>query len=63
MELHPLCEGHPTLQEMLLDILTPTDALKLGHEISAQHELRQQMKSFFRKLRIFYANQPFIRTR
>jgi len=63
MELHPLCEGHPTLQEMLLDILSPTDALKIGPELSDQYELRQLMKSFFRKLRIFYANQPLIRTR
>ncbi len=39
-ELHSVCLGHPDLQEMLLDLLSPSEALSLGPEIHFQHSLR-----------------------
>ena len=39
-ELHSLCIGFASLQEMLLDLLTPEQALTLGPDIYFQHVLR-----------------------
>ena len=39
-ELHSICLGHPDLQEMLLDLLSPEEALTIGEEVHFQHSLR-----------------------
>ena len=39
-ELHSVCLGHPDLQEMLLDLLSPEEALAIGEEVYFQHSLR-----------------------
>ena len=39
-ELHSLCLGHPDLQEMLLDLLSPSEAMTLGNDVYFQFTLR-----------------------
>jgi len=39
-ELHSLCIGHPDLQEMLFDLMSPAEAMTLGSEVYHQHALR-----------------------
>jgi hypothetical protein len=39
-ELHSLCLGHPDLQEMLLDLLSPHEAMALGTDVYFQYTLR-----------------------
>ena len=55
--LHSLSEGYPDLQEMLLDILSPSEALSLGKEIYIQHCQRTDLKKFFQKVRSAFSNQ------
>ena len=55
-ELHNLCRGLPELQELLLDLLTPEQALALDPRIYAQHCLRNDMKQFCQQIRNFYTN-------
>ena len=55
-KLHNLCKGLPELQELLLDLLTPEQALELSPIIYAQHCLRNDMKKFCQKVKIAYAN-------
>ena len=58
MELHTLVAGKMDLQEMLLDLLSAGEALELGTDVYQQYCIRDAMKRFFRKVRIFYANKP-----
>ncbi len=55
-----LCRGSCALelQEMLLDLLEPGEALELGPDVYRQHCTRRQQKVFFRKLRRFHEGQP-----
>lgn len=39
-ELHSICIGHPNLQEMLFDLMSPAEAMTLGPEVYYQHALR-----------------------
>ena len=54
-QLHNLCQGLPELQELLLDLLTPEQALALDPIIYAQHCLRNDMKQFCQKVKNFFA--------
>lgn len=62
-ELHALCAGKMELQEMLLDLLTPGEALELGSEMYQQYCIRDAMKKFFRKVRVVFAAQPTLYTK
>ena len=53
--LHNLCQGIPDLQEVLLDLLTPEQALELNPIVYAQHCLRNDMKEFCQKIKSSYA--------
>ena len=53
--LHNLCQGIPDLQEVLLDLLTPEQALELNPIVYAQHCLRNDMKEFCQKIKSYYA--------
>ena len=53
--LHNLCQGIPDLQEVLLDLLTPEQALELNPIVYAQHCLRNDMKGFCQKIKNYYA--------
>ena len=53
--LHNLCQGMPDLQEVLLDLLTPEQALELNPIVYAQHCLRNDMKEFCQKIKSYYA--------
>ena len=55
-QLHNLCKGVPDLQELLLDLLTPEQALQLSPIVYAQHCLRNDMKKFCQKIRKAYTN-------
>ena len=63
MELHTLVTGKMELQEMLLDILSAGEAKELGPDVYQQFCIRDTMKRIFRKVKIFYANQPSIFTK
>jgi hypothetical protein len=45
-ELHSLCLGHPDLQEMLLDLLSPSEAMTLGNDVYFQFTLRYNSFEF-----------------
>lgn len=62
-EVHRLCTGKMDLQEMLLDMLTASDAMSLGLKVYQQYCIRDAMKKFFRKVRIYFANQPSTHTK
>ena len=51
------------VQEMLLDLLSAGEAMELGTDFYQQYCVRDAMKRFFRKVRIFYANQPSVFTK
>ena len=57
-QLHTLCQGLPELQELLLDLLTPEQALELNPIIYAQHCYRNDMKSFCLKIKTMYGDNP-----
>ena len=63
IELHSLCSGHLELQELLLDLLTASEALQVGFQVYQQFCLRDASKKFLRKVKILYANQPTILTK
>ena len=54
VQLHNLCQGLPELQELLLDLLTPEQALEISPMIYAQHCLRNDMKNFCQKVKSVY---------
>jgi len=56
--LSSLLTGHPLVQEMLLDLLTDSQAASLGGEVYWQHQQRQNMKTFILKLGVAYRHQP-----
>lgn len=56
--LSSLLTGHPLVQEMLLDLLTDSQAASLGGEVYWQHHQRQNMKKFILKLGVAYRHQP-----
>jgi len=56
--LNTLLSGHPLVQEMLLDLLSDSQAATLGTEVYWQHLQRQNMKKFIYKLGIAYRHQP-----
>ena len=62
-ELHTLCTGKMELQEMLLDLLSPGEALELGAELYHQFAIRDATKRFFRKVKIAFSTQPSVLTK
>ena len=54
--------GHIELQEMLLDLLSPGEALQVGPEVYQQHARRARTKEFFRKLRKTHDRQVCVLT-
>ena len=62
-QMHTICRGQVMLQEMLLDLIEPTEAMELGLGVYQQHCTRKAMKSFYRKLKTHYQNQPSVHTR
>ena len=58
VQLHNLCKGHPELQELLLDLLTPEQALELSPIVYAQHCLRNDMKKFCKEIKNAYSSNP-----
>ena len=56
--LKTLLSGHPLVQEMLLDLLTDSQAASLGNEVYWQHSQRHNMKKFILKLGVAYRHQP-----
>lgn len=56
--LSSLLTGHPLVQEMLLDLLTDSQAASLGGEVYWQHHQRHNMKKFILKLGVAYRHQP-----
>ncbi|TRY80544.1 hypothetical protein TCAL_04790 [Tigriopus californicus] len=62
-DLHHLLKGHVEIQEMLLDLLTPESAIKLGQPVYSSFLTRNRHKEFFRKLRRAYEHTPSSHTR
>jgi len=56
--LNTMLAGHPLVQEMLLDLLTDSQAATLGNDVYWQHHQRQNMKKFIYKLGVAYRHQP-----
>ena len=56
--LFALLADHPTVQELLLDLLTAEEAAELGNSVYWQHHQRSNMKRFIQKLSIAYRHQP-----
>eukprot|EP00092_Neocalanus_flemingeri_P021197 GFUD01022971.1.p1 GENE.GFUD01022971.1~~GFUD01022971.1.p1 ORF type:complete len:1221 (-),score=398.09 GFUD01022971.1:72-3734(-) len=56
--LKSLLLGHTLAQEMLLDLLTDSQAASLDSEVYWQHQQRHNMKKFILKLGIAYRHQP-----
>lgn len=56
--LHELLSGHPSVQEALLDLLTPPEARQLGAAVYVAHQQRQRMKQFVLRLGLAYRHQP-----
>jgi len=56
--LASLLAGQSLVQEMLLDLLSPSQAAELGQEVYWQHHQRQNMKNFILKLGVAYRHQP-----
>lgn len=57
-ELSRLMEGHPAVQDLLLDLLSSEEAASLGTEVYEAHAQRTKMKRFLLKLAMAYKNQP-----
>lgn len=57
LRLHGLCSGHLDLQEVLLDMLRGEDAVALSSHVYSEWRMRQAIKSFFRKLKVFFEAQ------
>lgn len=58
VELNKLLEGHPNVQDLLLDLLSCEEAASLGTEVYAAHAQRMKMKRFLLKLGVAYKHQP-----
>jgi len=58
LSLHQLLDGHPLVQELLLDLLSPDDAIKLGFKTRVAFNQRRRMKRFVLKLGRAYHHQP-----
>ena len=63
MDLHSLSAGHMELQELLLDLLTASEALQVDVKIYQQYLTRDATKKFLRKVGKKYVNQPMIHTK
>ena len=50
-ELHAIAIGHENLQEMILDILSPQQALSLGRQVYSQHCQRMDLKRILLKVK------------
>ena len=57
-DLSALVEGHESVQEILLDLLTDGQAAEAGREVYCLHQQRQNMKKFILKLGVAYKHQP-----
>lgn len=58
LSLHRLLDGHPLVQELLLDLLSPEDSIKLGFKTRVASDQRRRMKRFVLKLARAYQHQP-----
>jgi hypothetical protein len=56
--LHALLEGHPGVQELLLDLLSDREARDLGNAVYSAHQQRARMKQFVLRLGLAYRHQP-----
>jgi len=56
--LHSLLEGHPAVQETLLDLLSDPEARELGAGVYEAHQQRVRMKQFVVRLGVAYRHQP-----
>ena len=63
MDLHSLSAGHMELQELLLDLLTASEALQVDVKIYQQYLTRDASKKFLRKVGKKFATQPMIHTK
>ena len=57
-DLSALVEGHESVQEILLDLLTDGQAAEAGRDVYCLHQQRQNMKKFILKLGVAYKHQP-----
>ena len=57
-DLSLLVEGHDGVQEILLDLLSDSQAAEAGREIYCLHQQRQNMKKFILKLGVAFKHQP-----
>jgi len=58
LSLHRLLDGHPLVQELLLDLLSPEDSIQLGYKTRIAADQRRRMKRFVLKLARAYLHQP-----
>ena len=56
--LHSLLDGHPIVQESLLDLLSDSEAQELGDLVFTAHQQRVRMKQFVLRLSVAYRHQP-----
>ncbi len=61
--MHNVCRGYHIMQELLLDLLTASEAMQLGLGVYDQFCTRVAMKRFYRKLKLYYKNQPGTHTK
>lgn len=57
VQMHEVCAGYPDLQEMLLDLLEPEEAGRLGDLVYRQYRARQDLRQIYRKFRLLYGVQ------
>ena len=57
-DLHHLMDGYAQVQEMLLDLLSESEAAGVSREVYWLHHQRQNMKKFILKLNVAYRQQP-----
>ena len=57
-DLSLLVEGHPDVQEMLLDLLSEDQAASVSREVYWLHQQRHNMKKFILKLNLAYRHRP-----
>ena len=60
MDLHSLSAGHMELQELLLDLLTASEALQVDVKIYQQYLTRDASKKFLRKVNKYLKSSPMI---
>ena len=56
--LHTLLNGHPVVQESLLDLLSDAEAREVGDLVFTAHQQRTRMKQFVLRLSLAYKHQP-----